>query len=160
MTSVSQEYLAAAVLFDLDFRKNTEPELRARFGPPIFNITNLDPRLRFKVQIGTSNSQPEVGVNSALDWLQGNGDFYRVAGIAGGFHSAVSTPISSLASVFQVPMVSWASSSPALSDKSTHPYFSRTAPSDAIQGSAMWAWVTHFGVPSAAFVYTMEPYGA
>ena len=134
ITSVTQEFLAAAVAFDIDFRKNFDPAVRARFGPPVVNISNLDPRLRIKVQIGTSNSQPNVGMNTALDWFLGNGDFSQVAVILGGYHSAVTAPISSNAAVFQVPQVGWGATSPALSDKVLHPYFVRTSPPDSLQG--------------------------
>ena len=157
--SLLQEYLAAAVAFDIDFRKNFNKTLRDRFGPPIVNISNLDPRLRVKVQIGTSNSEPNVGMNTALDWFLGNGDFSQVAVILGGFHSAVTAPISSNAAVFGVPHIGWGATSPALSDKVLHPYFVRTCPPDSLQGRGMWVWMNHFQVPAVAFFYTRDSYG-
>ena len=41
--------LAAAVAFEIDVRKNYDPDARARFGPPAMNISNVNPRLRIKV---------------------------------------------------------------------------------------------------------------
>ena len=37
---------AISALFDIDFRKNTEPALQERFGPPIIHIPDLHPDLR------------------------------------------------------------------------------------------------------------------
>ena len=49
------------MLFDLDFRKNRDPELRARLGPPIVEIPNLHPDLKFKIQLGASNGEKTTG---------------------------------------------------------------------------------------------------
>ncbi len=71
ITSVTSDHLAAAVAFDLDFRKNFDQSLVERFGPPVVRVPELRPELRIKVQIGTSDSNPDFGVATALDLFQG-----------------------------------------------------------------------------------------
>ena len=59
-----------------------------------------------------------------------------------------------------IPMVSYASTSPALSDASAHPHFFRVVPSDAIQGQAMNEMVAASGVSNVALVHMVNAYGA
>ena len=160
ITSVSQEFLAAAVAFDIDLRKNFEPALKAKYGDPIVKIDVPHPDLKgIKIVIGTSDSQGIIGMRTAMDWFLGTGGSPRIVGLVGGYHSAISMPVASAGAVFKVPQVSWASTSPALSNKGRYPYFLRTVPPDSIQGAAMWGWFKHFGVPVVSFVYALEPYG-
>eukprot|EP00971_Amphidinium_carterae_P269596 5348181-Amphidinium_carterae.1 len=158
-TSLDQDILGAAVLFDLDFRKNTDAALRDRFGEPIVTVPNLHPDLKIKTQLGTSDSRVNIGMETALEWFLGIGDWYKVAGIVGGYHSAIAGPVASTAEVFEVPQVSWGATSPSLSDKTLYPWFVRTIPPDSLQGSAMWAWMNRFGIPSVAYLHTRESYG-
>lgn len=44
----------------------------------------------------------------------------------------------------KVPQISYGSTSPALSNKDTYPYFLRTVPPDSIQGRAFWQWIVAF----------------
>ena len=148
------------VLFDLDFRKNYEPDLVRRFGPPIVSIANLSPNLRVDVQIGTSNSMKAEGVATILDWILGRDGATQVKGLVGGYHSHISMPVASIAGSIGVPQVSWGATSPLLSNKVNYPFFSRTIPPDSIQGGGMWEFVQHFKVPICTFVYADEPYGA
>ncbi|CAE8727360.1 unnamed protein product, partial [Polarella glacialis] len=159
ITSVSNTFLATAVAFDIDFRKNFDASLRAQFGEPIVQIPNLNPNLRLKVQIGNSNSEPDMGVSTALAFFLGSNGTPPIAGLVGGYHSAISMPVASLAAVLKVPQVAWGSTSPKLSNKDAYPYFLRTMPPDSIQASAMWEWLVYFKVPSATFLYSQESYG-
>ncbi len=70
ITSVSQDYLAAAVAFDLDFRKNFESDIRAAYGPPIISVPNLDPDLRVNVRIGTDHAMPRMASAFVMDLLK------------------------------------------------------------------------------------------
>eukprot|EP00971_Amphidinium_carterae_P148136 2935998-Amphidinium_carterae.1 len=56
-------------------------------------------------------------------------------------------------------MVAYGATSPTLSDKGLHPYFSRTSPPDSIQGGAQWTWMNFFDIPAVAYFYTQESYG-
>ncbi|CAE8582168.1 unnamed protein product [Polarella glacialis] len=161
ITSVSNTFLATAVAFDIDFRKHFNASLQERFGAPIIQVTGaLHPALvNFTVRIGTSDSNPDVGVTTVLDFILGRDGRTPISGLVGGLHSAISMPVASLAATFNVPQVAWASTSPKLSNKDAYPYFLRTMPPDSIQGSAFWQWLVHFQVPSAVFIYSMESYG-
>jgi len=159
ITSRSHAYLACAIAFDIDFRKNFEPALRERFGPPIVNISNLHPALKIKLQIGTSDTSADVAMNSVLDMFQGAGDFSIIAGLVFGGPSSLSVLASSNAAVFNVPTVAWSSTSPALSDKAQYPYFSRVIAPDTLQTRAIWAWATSFGIPAMVFFYVRDTYG-
>eukprot|EP00971_Amphidinium_carterae_P284566 5649832-Amphidinium_carterae.1 len=52
-----------------------------------------------EVQIGTSDSEPSVGVQATLDWMLGVNGMDKVAGIVGGYHSAIAMPVASNAQV-------------------------------------------------------------
>ncbi|CAE8646997.1 unnamed protein product [Polarella glacialis] len=160
ITSVSNTFLATAVAFDIDFRKHFNASLQERFGAPIIQVTGgLHPALvNLTVRIGTSDSHPDVGVSTVLDFFLGRDGRTPISGLVGGLHSAISFPVASLAATFKVPQVAFASTSPKLSNKDAYPYFLRTMPPDSIQGSAFWQWLVHFQVPSAVFIYSMESY--
>ena len=160
ITSVSNSFLATAVAFDIDFRKNFEPQLVQKYGPPIVKLTNIHPDLKnVTVRIGTSDSDPDIGVQTALDFFLGRDGKTPISALVGGYHSAISMPVASTSAVFKVPQVSWGSTNPSLSNKDVYPYFLRTIPPDSIQGMAIWAWVKHFKVPAATILHTNEPYG-
>ena len=57
-------------------------------------------------------------------------------------------------------MVSYASTSPALSDATAHPDFFRVVPSDALQGGAMADMVAASGVTSPALIHMTNAYGS
>ena len=57
-------------------------------------------------------------------------------------------------------MISYASTSPALSDSAAHPDFYRLVPSDAIQGAALGDMVAASGVTSPALIHMTNAYGA
>jgi len=159
ITSVSTTFLATAVMFDLDFKKNFEPTIASRFGPPIVTVPNRNPNLRVKLTIGTSNSETDVGIGTSLDFFIGRNGFAPVAGVVGGYHSAISMPVAALAANLKIPQVSWGSTSPKLSNKAQYPYFMRTIPPDSIQGAGMWQFIVHFSIPSVTFCYATEAYG-
>eukprot|EP00971_Amphidinium_carterae_P142684 2826405-Amphidinium_carterae.1 len=56
-TSVSQQYLAAAVAFDIDFRKHFDPDLAAAFGSPVVSAlcTPLEPPMPQTLRNGKCN---------------------------------------------------------------------------------------------------------
>jgi len=138
---------------------NWEPALVARFGAPIITVPNLNPSLRILVQTGTSHSESEYGVGTALDFVMGQNGLTKVCGIIGGYHAAISMPIASLAAVLEVPQVSYASTSPKLSNKAAYPYFSRTIPPDSIQGSGMWRFLVYLQVPIAGYFHSQSLMG-
>lgn len=61
----------------------------------------------------------------------------KVVGVIGAASSSVSIQVANFFRLFQVPQISYASTSPDLSNKDRFPYFSRILPSDTLQAEAM-----------------------
>ena len=83
-----------------------------------------------------------------------------VVAVAGAACSGASMGANAVLSAAGVPMVSYASTSPALSDATAYPDFYRVVPSDAIQGDAMADMVAARGVSNPALVHMTNAYGA
>ena len=83
-----------------------------------------------------------------------------VVGVAGAACSGASIGANSILSAAGIPMISYASTSPALSDATAHPDFYRIVPSDAIQGDAMADMVAASGVSNPALIHMTNAYGA
>eukprot|EP00420_Gonyaulax_spinifera_P018252 CAMPEP_0197897074 /NCGR_PEP_ID=MMETSP1439-20131203/41586_1 /TAXON_ID=66791 /ORGANISM="Gonyaulax spinifera, Strain CCMP409" /LENGTH=1155 /DNA_ID=CAMNT_0043517679 /DNA_START=115 /DNA_END=3582 /DNA_ORIENTATION=+ len=158
MTSFAQSYIATAVLFDIDYAKNFDPSLQARYGPPIIQIPNI-PNINLTMYLGTSNSNTDAAMSTVLDWFLGRPPFQKIDALVGGYHSAISMPVAALAAVFKMPQVSFGSTSPKLSNKGQYPFFARSIPPDSIQGLAMWKWVVQFQVPAVTIFFAQESYG-
>jgi ABC-type branched-subunit amino acid transport system substrate-binding protein len=67
----------------------------------------------------------------------------KIAGVIGAASSSVSIQVANLLRLFQVPQISYASTSPELSNKERFPFFSRVLPSDKLQAEAMASLVHH-----------------
>ncbi len=83
-----------------------------------------------------------------------------VVGVAGAACSGASMAANAVLSAAGIPQVSYASTSPALSDATAYPDFYRVVPSDAIQGDAMADMVAASGVTSPALVHMTNAYGS
>ena len=82
-------------------------------------------------------SEPEYACSDRSPPVYKYGQFDRVLGIIGGQSSEVSLQLANLLRLFQVPQVSYMSTSPTLSDKRLYEYFFRTVPSDTNQVDAI-----------------------
>ena len=80
-------------------------------------------------------------------------------GIVGAAASRVSIPVASLGRLFQVPQVSFASTSPTLSVRETYTYFHRTVPPDNLQAKAIIDIVLHFNWNYISIIYVGDAYG-
>ncbi|MCP4798809.1 MAG: ABC transporter substrate-binding protein, partial [bacterium] len=83
-----------------------------------------------------------------------------VVAVAGAACSGASMGANAVLSAAGIPMISYASTSPALSDATAYPHFYRVVPSDAIQGDAMADMVADNGVTNPALVHMTNAYGA
>ena len=59
-----------------------------------------------------------------------------------------------------IPMISYASTNPGLSDAEAYPHFFRVVPSDALQGPALNAVVAADGGTDVALMYMTNDYGS
>jgi branched-chain amino acid transport system substrate-binding protein len=73
-----------------------------------------------------------------------------VVGVAGAACSSASMGANAVLAPLGIPMVSYASTSPALSNADTYPHFFRVVPSDALQGPAMASMVVAVGMQGGA----------
>mgnify|MGYP003303754592 CR=1 FL=1 len=83
-----------------------------------------------------------------------------VVAVAGAACSGASMGANAVLSAAGIPMVSYASTSPALSDAVAHPHFFRVVPSDALQGQAVDAVVDAHGGTAVALLHMNNAYGS
>jgi hypothetical protein len=99
------------------------------------------------IDSNSNNHKHNFETNSASTTLpQKNEDrIYKrkIAGVIGAASSSVSIQVANLLRLFQVPQISYASTSPELSNKERFPFFSRVLPSDKLQAEAMASLVHH-----------------
>ncbi|MHA1967250.1 MAG: ABC transporter substrate-binding protein [Candidatus Hodarchaeales archaeon] len=79
--------------------------------------------------------------------------------VLGSSGSSVSAAMASALTPTKVVQISYASSSPALSDRELYPYFMRVCASDADQGIAIAKLVKAFGWTRGAVIHTSDSYG-
>lgn len=79
--------------------------------------------------------------------------------VIGSSGSSVSAAMAVVLGAQQIVQISYASSSPSLSDRDDFPYFMRVAASDADQGQAIADLVTSFGWTTGATIHTSDSYG-
>ena len=83
-----------------------------------------------------------------------------VWGVVGAACSGASIGANAVLSAAGIPMISYASTSPALSDATTYPDFFRVVPSDAGQGLALSDLLTANGETDVALIHMVNAYGA
>lgn len=79
--------------------------------------------------------------------------------VMGSSGSSVSAAMAAVLGAQKIVQISYASSSPALSDRTTYPYFMRVCASDADQGVAIVDLVESFGWTRGAVIHTSDSYG-
>ena len=82
-----------------------------------------------------------------------------LAGVIGASASFVSRPVASLLRIFQIPQVSYSSSSPLLSNRDRYSYFFRTIPSDNEQARAIFDLILYFNWDHISLIYSNNDYG-
>ena len=80
-------------------------------------------------------------------------------GIVGASGSKVSIPVAALGRLFQMPQVSYASSSPLLNNREQYTYFYRTTPTDSVQIEVMVDLMLWFNWSHISTVYSNDAYG-
>ena len=142
----------------------------------INNDTSLLPNLTIGYDVRDTCSEETIGIDEALDMIVRSGSLTvdsqmecvqagnsstRLSGIVGAAASSVSTPTATLLGLrlFQSPLVSYASSSAALSNKNLYEYFLRTIPPDSFQANAMVDLVSNFGWEYVSVIFNDNTYG-
>ncbi|XP_014390348.1 PREDICTED: metabotropic glutamate receptor 3 isoform X1 [Myotis brandtii] len=91
--------------------------------------------------------------------IQENSPLLLIAGVIGGSYSSVSIQVANLLRLFQIPQISYASTSAKLSDKSRYDYFARTVPPDFYQAKAMAEILRFFNWTYVSTVASEGDYG-
>ena len=110
------------------------------------------------VDVIISGNQLNVAGCQSTEMESTNASILTV-GIVGAAASRVSIPVASLGRLFQVPQVSFASTSPILSNRETYTYFYRTVPPDNLQAKVMVDIVLHFNWTQISIIYVGDSYG-
>ena len=82
-----------------------------------------------------------------------------LVGVVGPSRSTLSIEVAKLLRLFKVPQVSYASTSPELSNKNKYTYFARTVPSDSLQARAIIHVLQKFNWSSVFTVNSAGSYG-
>ena len=82
-----------------------------------------------------------------------------VVAVIGAVYSSVSIPLASFICLFNIPQVSFTSSSPLLSDGSLYTYFYRTVPPDNEQAQTMIDLILYFSWGYVSTIYSNGLYG-
>ena len=144
----------------------------------INNDTSLLPSLTIGYDMRDTCSEETIGIDEALDMIVRSGSLTvdtdtfieyvragnlstRMSGIVGAAASSVTIPIATLLGLqlFQLPLVSYASSSSALSNKMLYEYFLRTTPPDILQASAIIDLISHFRWEYVNVIFNDNTYG-
>ena len=83
-----------------------------------------------------------------------------VIGVVGAACSGATMAANAVLSQAGIPMISYASTNPGLSDATAYPHFFRVVPSDAIQGPALADVVTAGGHSNIALLHMTNDYGS
>ncbi|TMS19268.1 Metabotropic glutamate receptor 3 [Larimichthys crocea] len=81
-----------------------------------------------------------------------------ISGVIGGSYSDVSIQVANLLRLFQIPQISYASTSAKLSDKTRYDYFARTVPPDFYQAKAMAEILRYFNWTYVSTVASEAPF--
>ena len=129
------------------------------------NRINTDPTVLPGIVIGyeirDTCSAPEYALRQSLEFVYN--DVERgspLMGIVGPVYSGNSIRVNDLVNLFFVPMISYASTSPDLSNSDRYPLFFRTIPSDSFQARAIAALIKKYKWTYVHGIYSTDAYGS
>ena len=129
----------------------------------INNDMSLLSNLSIGYDVRDSCNDEIIGLTEALDFsLQYDSIIAPVfLGIVGPAYISVTHSVATLLSIeiIQIPLISYASSDAALSNKGLYEYLLRTIPSDDLQASAMVDLVSYFGWEYVSVIFNDDDYG-
>ncbi|XP_032238524.2 metabotropic glutamate receptor 3 isoform X2 [Nematostella vectensis] len=101
----------------------------------------------------------DKSLNFIYSQLKSESTSSRVVGIIGAAYSSVSIQIARLSRLFEIPQISYDSTSFELSDKKRFGFFSRTVPHDNFQAKALVDVLKYFNWTYVSVVYSDDSYG-
>ena len=121
----------------------------------MMNIAGWNSGLQFEMVMVDSGCSGDVAAVSAQTLLDAG-----VVGVVGAACSGATMAANAVLGAAGIPMISYASTNPGLSDATAYPHFFRVVPSDAIQGPALADVVTADGGSDVALLYMTNDYGS
>ena len=121
---------------------------------------SIDRALNISLMLQSLRHTPVVSVNSTSNTCScRENDTRTVIGVVGGASSKISMNINYIMNVYDIPQISYSSTSPSLSDKFNYRTFFRTIPPDTFQGKALADVIRHFNWSYVSTVATSDDYG-
>ena len=121
----------------------------------MMNIAGWNSGLQFEMVMVDSGCSGDVAAAGAQTLLDAG-----VVGVVGAACSGATMAANAVLGAAGIPMISYASTNPGLSDATAYPHFFRVVPSDAIQGPALADVVTADGGSDVALLYMTNDYGS
>ncbi len=121
----------------------------------MMNIAGWNSGLQFEMVMVDSGCNGDVAAAGAQTLLDAG-----VVGVVGAACSGATMAANAVLGAAGIPMISYASTNPGLSDATAYPHFFRVVPSDAIQGPALADVVTADGGSDVALLYMTNDYGS
>lgn len=124
----------------------------------INNSTSLLPNITLGAEIYDTCRSQTIGADRAKDIIKYTllDNEKSLVGVIGPFTSDVSIAVATLLRVFQIPQISYGSSSADLSNKELYENFFRTVPPDSFQAQALVDVIRHYGW---TYVFTINSSG-
>jgi len=121
----------------------------------MMNIAGWNSGLQFEMVMVDSGCSGDVAAAGAQTLLDAG-----VVGVVGAACSGATMAANAVLGAAGIPMISYASTNPSLSDVTAYPDFFRVVPSDAIQGPALADVVTADSGSDVALLYMTNDYGS
>ena len=128
----------------------------------INNNTSILPNITLGAKIYDTCRSQTIGVDGAKQLLRYSlrNTTSPLVAVIGASRSDVSIPVANILRAFDIPQVSYVSTSPELSNKDIYSYFFRTISSDTFQAKAMVDVVQSFGWKYVLTVFSSGQFGA
>ena len=121
----------------------------------MMNIAGWSSGLQFELVMADSGCDGTAAATGAQTLIDAG-----VVAVAGAACSGATMGANAILSAAGIPMISYASTNPGLSDATAYPLFFRVVPSDAIQGPALADVVTAGGSSNIALLHMNNDYGS
>ena len=121
----------------------------------MMNAAGWSNGLQFELVMADSGCSGDVAATGAQTLIDAG-----VVGVVGAACSGATMGANAVLSAAGIPMISYASTNPGLSDAEAYPHFFRVVPSDALQGPALNAVVAADGGSDVALMYMTNDYGS
>ena len=127
----------------------------AAIAMQLINVAGYGSGLQFELITADSGCDGPTAATAAQALVDAG-----VVAVAGAACSGATMGANAVLSAAGIPMISYASTNPGLSDSTAYPNFFRVVPSDAIQGPALSDVVTNRGSSNPALLYMTNDYGS